>query len=137
MKHLILTSLALTFVLGAGCTKKPQPPAVPLHEAAMRGDLTAIQGHIAAESKLDATNNDGSTALHAAAFLCRADIVKALLAAGADKEIRNHARSTALEAVKVPFEAVKGIYELVEGALGPLGLKLDYARLGAEPPQIA
>ena len=171
MKHLILTSLALTFVLGAGCTKKPQPPAVPLHEAAMRGDLTAIQGHIAAQSnlderdpvggstplitaaafgqaaaakalidggaKLDATNNDGSTALHTAAFLCRADIVKALLAAGADKEIRNHAGSTALEAVEVPFEAVKGIYELVEGALGPLGLKLDYARLEAERPQIA
>ena len=169
MKHLI--SICLTLVLLAGCGKKPQPPAVPLLEAAMRGDLTSIQGHIAAGSnlderdpvggstplitaaafgqaaaakalidggaKLDATNKDGSTALHTAAFLCHADIVKALLAAGADREIRNNAGSTALESVEAPFAMVKGIYELVEAALGPLGLRLDYARLEAERPGIA
>lgn len=169
MRHLILSML--TLVLLAGCSKKPQPPAVPLHEAAMRGDLTSIQGHITAGSNLDerdpvggstplitasafgqtaaaqalidggadldATNTDGSTALHTSAFLCHADIVRVLLAGGADREIRNKAGSTALESVEAPFDAVKGIYELIEAALAPLGLKLDYARLEAERPQIA
>lgn len=169
MKQLILTSLALALV--AGCRQKPEPPAVPLHEAAMRGDVAIIRQHIAAGSNLDereptggstplitaavfgqtaaaqalidggadldTTNNEGSTALHTAAFLCRADIVKALLAAGADKEIRNNAGSTALESVEAPFAAVKSIYQLIEGMLGPLGLKLDYARLEAERPEIA
>ncbi|MCP5522015.1 MAG: ankyrin repeat domain-containing protein [Verrucomicrobiales bacterium] len=170
MKQLILTS-SLVLAILAGCSRKPQAPTVPLHEAAMRGNVAAIRGHIAAGSnlnepdpvggstplitaaafgrtdaakaliqggaKVNATNKDGSTALHTAAFLCHADIVKALLAAGADKEIRNNAGSTALESVEAPFAAVKGIYQLIEGALGPLGLDLDHARLEAERPQIA
>ena len=82
-------------------------------------------------------NNEGSTALHAAAFLCREEIVKALLAKGADRNARNNAGSTALDSVAGPFDDVKPIYDLILGVLGPYGLELDYEFTKEARPKIA
>jgi hypothetical protein len=60
-----------------------------------------------------------------------------LLAAGADKSVRNSTGSTALAVVTAPFDAIKGVYDFIAEALGPFGLKLDYDRIRATRPKIA
>jgi len=92
---------------------------------------------IDAGADMKITNNEGSTPLHIAAFLCRTEIVQALLDKGADKNALNKAGRTALESVAGPFDDVKGIYDSLGAALGPLGLKLDYERIERTRPRIA
>jgi ankyrin repeat protein len=82
-------------------------------------------------------NNDGSTALHTAAFFCRPEMVKMLLEKGADKSIKNKYNATAFETVAIPFDQAKGSYEMMEKLLGPMGLKLDYAYIEKTRPEIA
>ena len=72
-----------------------------------------------------------------AAFLCRAEIVRALLDHGADKNAKNYAGATALDSVAGSFDEVKGIYDLLQAALGPVGLKLDYEQIKVTRPEIA
>jgi hypothetical protein len=117
--------------------REPMGGSSPLITAATFGHTAVVQALIAAGADLDQRNNDGSTALHAAAFFCRIEIVEALLAAGADTSIRNGAGATALDVVSAPFDAVKGIYDMVGAALGPSGLELDYERLERTRPRIA
>ncbi|MGD2217204.1 MAG: ankyrin repeat domain-containing protein, partial [Gemmatimonadales bacterium] len=78
-----------------------------------------------------------ATALHTAAFLCRTEIVEALLDKGANKYLRDNFGNTAAEAVADPFDDVKDIYDSFKKALGPLGLELDYEQIRANRPQIA
>ena len=82
-------------------------------------------------------NNEGSTALHSAAFLCRIEIVEALLKNGADKALKTNAGSTAYESVAGPFDDVKFIYDIFSKDLGPFGLKLDYDQIEETRPKIA
>jgi NAD(P)-dependent dehydrogenase (short-subunit alcohol dehydrogenase family) len=117
--------------------KEPSGGSSPLIIAATFGHTEVASVLIEAGADVDQRNNDGSTALLTAAFLCRAEIVAALLAAGADKSIRNNAGSTALEAVTVPFDAVKEAYDYLGAVLGPLGLELDYERIRMTRPEIA
>jgi len=109
----------------------------PLATAATFGHADVALMLIEAGADLDHQNNDGSTALITAAFFCRTDIVEMLLAAGADKSIRGNDGSTALDVVSVPFDAIKGAYDFMAEALGPLGLRLDYDRIRATRPRIA
>jgi len=91
---------------------------------------------IDAGADMKITNNEGSTPLHIAAFLCRTEIVKALLDKGADKNALNKRGSTALETVAGSFGDVKGIYDSIGKGLKPLGLKLDYERIKRTRPRI-
>ncbi len=109
----------------------------PLNTAAAFGKTEVVMALIKAGANVNAIKNDGSTPLHTAAFFCRTEIVQILLDNGADKNIRNNAGSTALESVLAPFEAVKGIYDYLGKALGPLGLQLDYEQLKSTRPIIA
>ena len=63
--------------------------------------------------------------------------MQALLAAGADTDIRNNYGATARESVVGPFAEVKVAYDELSKALGPLGLKLDYDYLQTTRPLIA
>ena len=67
----------------------------------------------------------------------REEIVKALLAKGANRNVVNNAGSTALASVAGPFEDVKPIYDLIQAGLGRLGLELDYEYLQKTRPKIA
>ncbi len=73
----------------------------------------------------------------AAALFCRTEIVEALLASGADNQIRNQAGSTALDTVTAPFSEIKAIYDYLGTVLKPYGLELDYERIKATRPKIA
>lgn len=78
----ILTAL-LSFVLLNGCGKPA--PNLSLHEAVLKGNLEAVQQHIAAGSNLDEKDPEsGASPLIAAAVFGEVEIAKALIAAGAD-----------------------------------------------------
>jgi uncharacterized protein len=117
--------------------KDPFGGSTPLTSAGVFGKTEIAKALIDAGAQLNAKNNDGSTALHTAAFFCRPEIVKMLLAKGADKTIRNKYNSTAYESVIVPFKDVKPVYDMMGSALGPMGLKLDYAYIEKTRPVIA
>lgn len=117
--------------------KEPSRGSSPLITAAAFGETEAARALIEAGADVNFKNNERSTPLITAAFLCRTEIVKVLLENGADKNARNNAGSTALEAVAGPFDDVKGIYDQLRAALGPLGIELDYERIKMTRPKIA
>ena len=92
-----LTSIAmLSLAILAGCGK-PNPPSVGLQEAAMKGNLQAIQQHIKASSNLNEKEPvGGSTPLITAATFGQLEAVWALLKAGVEVNSRNNDGSTAL-----------------------------------------
>lgn len=109
----------------------------PLISATVFGKDDIAKALIDAGADLNIQNNDGSTALHTAAFFCRPALVKLLLQKGADKTIKNKFNSTAYEGVIAPFKDVKPVYEMMGNALGPMGLKLDFAYIEKTRPEIA
>jgi len=92
---------------------------------------------IEAGTDINYKNNDGSTALHTAAFFCHPEIVRILLDNGADKNLKNNAGRTALETVPVPFNEVKDIYDQFRTFFRPPGIDLDYEKIKMTRPQIA
>ena len=92
---------------------------------------------IDAGADLSIKNNDGSTALHTAAFFCEVEIVQMLIDAKADKTLVNNFGATARETVMGPFKDIKPIYEMMQQQLGPMGMQLDLAELEKTRPVIA
>ena len=75
------------FTLGANINAKDAYLNTPLTEASLRGHLKTVQfllGFRPLEIDIDAQNNEDRTALHKAAYNGHSEIIKALLAAGAD-----------------------------------------------------
>lgn len=117
--------------------KDPFGGSSPLISAAVFGQPEAAKLLLDAGVDINFQNNDGSTALHTAAFFCRPEIVKMLLEKNADKTIKNKYGATAYENVAGSFGDVKPVYDMMGNALGPMGLKLDYAYLEKTRPEIA
>lgn len=117
--------------------KDPFGGSSPLISAAVFGKTEAAKLLLDAGVDINFQNNDGSTALHTAAFFCRPEIVKMLLDKKADKSVKNKYSATAYENVAGPFEQVKSVYDMMGSALGPMGLKLDYAYIEKTRPEIA
>lgn len=90
----------LSFAILAGCGRQERttsPPSVSLHEAAVEGNLGAVQQHIAAGSDLNERELEGgSTPLITAAVFGKTEAARALIEAGADVNLRNNEGSTAL-----------------------------------------
>lgn len=117
--------------------KDPFGGSSPLISAALFGKTEAARLLLNAGADINFQNNDGSTALHTAAFFCRPEIVKLLLDMKADKTLKNKFGATPYDNVAGPFNQVKSIYEMMGKALGPMGLKLDYAYIEKVRPEIA
>ena len=117
--------------------KEPRGGSTALITAASFGKTEVAKALIKGGADLNLKNNDGSTALITAAFFCHTEIVEALLKHNADQSIANNRGSTALATVIAPFENVKPIYEVIEKAMSPLGLQLDYERIEKTRPVIA
>ena len=90
-----------------------------------------------ANADLNLRNNEGSTALHAAAFFCRVEIVQMLIDAKADKTIKNNYGATPRETVAGPFAETKAVYEMLLLQSEPFGLKLDLKEVEKTRPVIA
>lgn len=108
----------------------------PLITASLFGRIEIASLLINAGADINQINNDGSTALHTSALFCHTEIVKLLLNKGADKSIKNKYKNTALDLVLGSFSSMKGVFEMLEQMLSPLGLKLDYTRLEKTRPII-
>jgi ankyrin repeat protein len=117
--------------------KDPFGGSSPLISAALFGKTEAAKILMDAGADLNFQNKDGSTALHTSAFFCRPEIVKMLLGKGANKTIKNNYGSTPYETVAGSFSQAKPIYDMMVQALGPMGLKLDYAYFDKTRPEIA
>ncbi|MDA7625073.1 ankyrin repeat domain-containing protein, partial [bacterium] len=77
MKHLLLTTIAAVVLVGTAF-------ADPIHDAAIKGDVARIQAELDIGVNVDAKMRDGSTSLHLAAFFNRKEVVKLLMAEGAE-----------------------------------------------------
>ena len=73
---------------------------------------------------INVKSRDGSTALHAAAFLGRAETAKLLLEKGADTTLRNNMGGTAIEGAKLNWLITKGI-------IGMMRIEVDEAEVKA------
>src|SRR5690606_3289357 len=73
-------ALLATLLMAAG------PPEAPLADAAMRGDVAAVQGLLSQGADPNIAQGDGMTALHWAAELGNAEMAGALIKAGATTE---------------------------------------------------
>jgi ankyrin repeat protein len=97
-----------------------------------KGDLKAIQQHIAAGSDLNAKDRTGWTALHLAAMKGDLVMVKTLTEAGADRSIKGLGARTALDLARerskpavvqyLEAHAAKPGRGLVDGGLGVSGV---------------
>ncbi len=103
----------------------------------MFGQTEVARALIQAGADVNFRSNDGSTPLITAAFLCRVEIVQDLLDHGADKSARNKTGATALESVSGSFEEARDVYDSLQVALAPVGLKLDYDQIKTTRPQVA
>ena len=111
--------------------------STPLISATVFGKTEIAQALIEAGVEIDMTNNDGSTPLYCAAFFGRTSILKSLVEKGADYSIRNNFGSSPLDAVTIPLESLRPVYEQVAKDLGPFGYRLDLESLREERVEIA
>jgi ankyrin repeat protein len=73
--------------------------APPFREVSNRNPVDAVAALLAAAADPDAKTPDGDTALHLAAFAGKKEIVRALVAGGADLNVKDAADKTALQVV--------------------------------------
>ena len=118
-------------------TKDPFGGASPLIIATVFDKIDIAKLLIEAGADLNMKNNDGSTAIHTAAFFCRTEALDALLKAGADKSLKNNFGMTAYESVLVPFAEVEPVYKMMGQQLAPMGMQLDMERIKNTRSQVA
>ncbi len=122
---------------GTALDAKDQFGSTPLAIAITFGQTEAAEVLLEAGADPSIVTRDDSAPLHLAAFFAHPKLVRALLNHGADKWERNGSGATAFDLVVAPFEPDVPVYDRIAAALGPLGLKLDYATIKAKRPEIA
>ena len=118
-------------------TKEPMGGSTPLISAITFDQPEIAKALIEAGADLEIQNNDGSSALHVAAFFCRVEMVQLLVDAKVDQSKKNNYGATALETISGPFADIKPVYQMMQAQLGPLGLKLDLSELKKNRPIVA
>jgi CubicO group peptidase (beta-lactamase class C family) len=96
MKILITALIMATLLIAVAHGQQEASPPLPLHVAALQGNVDAIRQHIEAGSDLNEKDVFGSTPLVVAATFGRIKAVRALIEAGADMEIMSNEGSTPL-----------------------------------------
>ena len=97
-----------------GCLHKGEAPTQGLLAAADRGDLAAIKNQLADRANVNLQDGEGKTALFYAADRGHTEIVKLLLAKGADVKSAAGAKALMASACAGDLESVKAI--LAQGA---------------------
>jgi hypothetical protein len=102
LRLLTISTFAVFMIALTACSDQQQQqttskaPAMPLNEAAFKGDAATVQQHIDAGTSLDEKDEFGSTPLIVATVFGHTDAAIALINGGADLEIPNNEGSTAL-----------------------------------------
>jgi Acyltransferase family/Ankyrin repeats (3 copies) len=99
---------------GVLTTLHPDFGTTPLAWAALVGDAGMVRELLDAGAPVDGRNRDGGSALHAAAFLGRAEAASLLIGRGADVRMANFAGDTPLRSATTDYSAV----EFIAGILG-------------------
>ena len=85
----VVTGLCMAILLaGAGGQVLAAPADAPLADAAMRGDLDAVQELLSRQADVNAAQGDGTTALHWAAYRDDVEMARLLVEAGADVAVK-------------------------------------------------
>ena len=113
--------------------RRPEGGATALSEAALRGHTDVVEYLLERGADVNATNRDGNTPLHVAAFLCRTDIVELLLKSGASITRKNRRGETPPDVVAGPWtDDLAGFYRGLDSGLG---LQLDLDEVRRKRPQ--
>ena len=118
-------------------TRKPtgHPPITDIYGAVFYEDMTATKKFIADGVDLNVPEpKDGNTPLHLATLVCNIEIVKALIAAGANVNAKNKKGETPLVAVTLKWGTMSFIYGLLDGADNK---KFDLDRIKKDRVKIA
>lgn len=100
MKNQVLTfiiavcSIALAFFVN-GCKTAEKKP-VTAQEYILAGEIDKAKGLFSNQADINSVDEDGNTALHAAARINDSDLVTFLVIKGADLELKNNSGDTAL-----------------------------------------
>ena len=105
-------------------TLEPAFGTSPLATAALFGHRAAVAQLLARGAAIDRRNRDGSTALHAAAFLGRIGVAELLVEHGAGIDIENDNRMVAAQSADVDWSATTEI-------AGWLQIEIDEAQVNA------
>ena len=109
--------------------------STPLLVAAAFGRIDAAKFLIEKGANVNATSNDGATALHGAAFFCRTEIVKLLLSKGAVVDAKNIRGETPIDSVAGEWsQELEGVYTWIADLLD---MQVDLERIKATRPKIA
>jgi len=103
-------------------------------KAALAGNVDGLKKQLEAGTDIESKNNDGTTALHTAAFFGQVEAVEFLLASGANPWAENIRGETSRETVSAKWSDVEAIYRFLEKALET---KLDYDHIEGARPKIA
>ena len=101
MRTMILSLALHGFLVGAAAAQIAPDAAdiarfTGLHAAAAAGDVAAVAAERSRNARIDARDGRGRTPLHVAVFLSRPEVVRALVAAGADLGALEHQRYDAV-----------------------------------------
>ena len=105
LHHAVALALALCGAIGSSAAAA----GTPLIDATRNGDASAVMALLKQRVPVNATEPDGSTALHWAARLDRADLVQALIRGGAQVNVRNRYSVTPLT-----LAAVNGSAQVID-----------------------
>ena len=128
----VIKSIILILRL-AGCTSTPKEETIC--ELILQGKYEEAKSRFKTKTDINASDEDGNTALHLAAKVNEADLASFLIIKGADTEIRNKAGDTALHvAVKNDSIDAAKVLAIVHGnifakdASGNMALELALAK---------
>ena len=86
----------LVFVTGASVQAQDDKKLTPLHMAALKGHVKAIEALLKAGASVEAEDDSKDTPLHGAAFEGHVEAIKALVVAGASIEAEDYNKATPL-----------------------------------------
>jgi cytohesin len=110
MKSLLVSIVAAVLVVGCGSSV----PDISIHDAALYGEIEAVQQHLAAGTDVNAKSvqRGGNTPLHTAARYGHTEIAALLIAKGADVNAKDNNGETPLDWAKGKPEIIKILRQL-------------------------